>query len=245
MFNETDLQARLGSKVDLTVAPDDEMFFGEMRRYLRAGYSGLRWLQLSLAAAGAGAPRSILDLPSGHGRLMRLLRVEYPNAEIWAADLNRSAVDFCAKQFGAVPIYSDPDPAAIPIQRRFDLLWSGSLLTHLSAERCMEFLAFFRDRLEPGGVAVFSTHGARPAEWLRIDQFNYGLEPDRAARVLDQYRSSGFGYSDYSTATGYGVSLTSPGWVVDAIERTGGWRLAAFFPTAWDDHHDVWACVRD
>jgi hypothetical protein len=33
--------------------------------------------------------------------------------------------------------------------------------------------------------------------------------------------------------------------MIDAIARIGGWRLAAFFPRAWDGHHDVWACVRD
>lgn len=243
-FAESAIEHRYASAIDLTISPGDDMYHGEMRHYLRVAYSGLRYVNLSLAAAGADSPRSILDLPCGFGRMLRLFRIAFPEAEITAADLNRAAVDFCASQFGATGVYSHPDPAAIPLDRHFDLLWCGSLLTHIREARWPEFLNFFRDRLEPGGVVVFTTHGALTAEWLACGQYLYGLDAPSVAQVLAQHQSSGFGYADYAPGSDYGVSLTSAAWVFDAISRIRGWRLVAAFPRAWDDHHDVWACVR-
>lgn len=242
-FSERELAERLGSRVDVRVAPGDALYAGDMRQYLRVAYSGLRCVNLSLAAAGAGEPGSILDLPCGHGRVMRVLRLAFPAAEIWGADFDRSAVDFCASHFDATPIQAAPDPAAMAIHRSFDLIWCGSLLTQLDASRSMEFLAFLQSRLNPAGVAVFTTHGEAPVRWLEVGHFDYGLDPARAAKALAEYRSSGFGWTEHPR--GGGVSLASPAWMIDAIARIGGWRLAAFFPRAWDGHHDVWACVRD
>lgn len=243
-LSEESLAATYGSKIDLTVSPSDDMFHGSMAHYLRVAYSGLRILNLSLLAAGASGPRSILDLPCGHGRMLRLLRVAFPDAEITAADLNHDAVDFCAQQFGVTGVYSAPAAADIPIDRGFDLLWCGSLLTHLAAERWPEFLEFFHARLNPGGVAVFSTHGALTASWLRSGHYLYGLDPSVAEQVLAQHQATGFGYADYAPDSEYGVSVSSMDWVREAIARVASWRTLACFPSGWDDHHDVWACVR-
>lgn len=242
--SEKSLAAIYGSKIDLTLSPSDEMYDGDMRRYLRVAYSGLRLIHLSLLAAGASTPRSILDLPCGHGRMLRLLRVAFPDAEITASDLNHDAVDFCAGQFGVQGVYSASSTREIPIDRSFDLVWCGSLLTHLSEDRWPEFLEYFCARLNPGGVAVFTTHGSLTASWLTSGQYLYGIDRSAADRVLEGYRATGFGYADYQNGSEYGVSLSSIGWVHDAVARVAGWRLVACFPKAWDDHHDFWACVR-
>jgi len=243
-LSEAALAERYGPLVDGTISPADGMYHGSLPHYFRVAYSGLRLLKLSLLAAGAPTPGSILDLPCGHGRMLRLLRVAFPEAEITGADLDRDAVDFCAATFGAIPIYSAPKPADIPLPRSFDLLWCGSLLTHLSADRWPGFLEFFRDHMNPGGLTVFTTHGSLTAEWMRCGQYLYALQPSQAEQVLADYRAHGFGYSDYGAGSEYGVSVSAAAWVYDAIARVPGWRLAAHFPRAWDDHHDVWACVR-
>jgi SAM-dependent methyltransferase len=244
-LDEASLAERYGALVDQTISPADAMYHGSLPHYFRVGYSGLRLIHLSLTAAGAPAPRSILDLPCGHGRVLRLLRVAFPEAEITAADLDREAVDFCASRFGAVPVYSAPKPADIALPRSFDLLWCGSLMTHLSADRWHAFLELFRDHTNPGGVAVFTTHGALTAEWMRCGQYLYALQPAQVEQVLADYRARGFGYSDYGAGSEYGVSVSSPAWVHDAVAHVSGWRLVAHFPRAWDDHHDVWACLRE
>ena len=59
--------------------------------------------------------KRILDLPCGHGRVLRYLSAAFPEAEITACDIMREGVDFCASTFGAIPVYSQDDPQQIPL----------------------------------------------------------------------------------------------------------------------------------
>src|SRR5438552_19193144 len=96
----------------------------------------------------------MLDLPCGHGRVMRFLKATFPHAQLTACDLNHGAVDFCAMTFAAHPVYSELAVPSIPLRGKFDLIWCGSLLTHLRKEMCAEFVAMFQRLLESGGLAV-------------------------------------------------------------------------------------------
>jgi hypothetical protein len=64
---------------------------------------------------------------------------------------------------GALPpgrkYHSEIHPGKIPIRETFDLIWVGSLLTHLDEPLWHEFLAFHVDRLNPQGLLVLTAHG--------------------------------------------------------------------------------------
>ena len=96
-------------------------------------------------------------MPCGHGRVLRTLRAAYPQAEIVACDIDTDGVDFCAKTFDAIPVYSKENPEEIDLRRKFDLIWVGSLFTHIRDERWPEFLSFFSRVLAPGCVLIFTT----------------------------------------------------------------------------------------
>ena len=177
--------------------------------------------------------------------MLRLLKVAFPQSEFTVADLSRDAVDFCAANFDAKAVYSTPSPDQINLTRTFDLVWCGSLLTHLSADRWPGFLEFFCERLNPGGLAVFTTHGLVTADWLGTGRYLYGLQPpEEAEQLLIEYQATGFGYADYGPEGDYGISLSSTAWVCERLTQVTGWRLVAYFPRAWDSHQDVWACQR-
>jgi SAM-dependent methyltransferase len=189
----------------------------------------------------------VLDLPSGHGRVLRYLVERFPNARFTACDLDRDGVSFCAATFGARAVVSRTDLEALTLDERFDLIWCGSLVTHLDAPRIEALLRFFHRHLTPAGLLVFSAHGTQAAENLRGGKlFSYGLDPDAAAQVLRSYTSTGLGYADYDArrAPGYGVTFTTPDWIRGAFQRVGGLREVYFAETRWDSHHDVYGVVR-
>ena len=47
------------------------------------------------------APRRILDMPCGHGRVTRVLRARFPDAAITVCDIDRDGAGFASDRFGA------------------------------------------------------------------------------------------------------------------------------------------------
>jgi SAM-dependent methyltransferase len=239
-----------GRPIDHTIAGGDEMYDraalpgDAIWHYVRVGQSALRCARLGLAAAGRAAAdvRRVLDLPCGHGRVLRALAAAFPAAELHACDLNRDGVEFCARHFGAKPFYADPDPRNTTLAGPYDLIWVGSLMTHLDEARWPAFLAFFRDQLAPGGVCVLTTHGRRAVELVRTGHTGYGLADP--GRLLADYDRTGFGYAPYAGGAGYGVSLTSPAWVCRQLAAVPGVRLAVYLEHGWAGHQDAVAWAR-
>ena len=230
------------------ISPNDEMFAGDESHYFGVGQSALECVSCSLQAAQLPSKnvRRILDMPCGHGRVLRYLRAAFPEAEITACDLLRDGVDYCATTFGAIPLYSDENPAKIELERdAFHLIWVGSLLTHLDSDRWAEFLELFRRSLRPGGVLVFSAHGREAYDRTVRGTFNYGLPYWRTTAAKYTYERTGFGYGHYWNSNSYGITFSSPAWVFKQIERVSEMRMVHFCEKAWDRHHDIYACVRD
>ena len=220
------------------------MFVGDLAMYMRVAYVALRFINLALVATERPAPRRILDFPGGYGRVLRALKLAFPEAQLTAADLDRDAVDFCAGAFGADPVYSAVEPSQIQLTDKFDLIFCGSLLTHLSAERWLVFFELFYASLNPGGLLVFSTHSELAYEWLATGYHDYGLSPIAIEQLLKDYRAEGFGYVDYAPGHNYGISLSSANWVAQEAAKVSGWRLVAYWPRLWLGSHDVWVYLR-
>ena len=83
----------------------------ERQHYFDIGCEALRIVLQALLAAGHGAPTSILDYPSGSGRVTRHLAAMFPSAAITAADLYESHVAFCERTFDTLGIVTPTDIA--------------------------------------------------------------------------------------------------------------------------------------
>jgi SAM-dependent methyltransferase len=227
------------------IHPEDEMRpEGEGPEiYYRYGAAGLACIQWALQSAEfVGQPRTILDLPSGYGRVLRMTRAAYPSAEITACDLNADAVDFCAKMWDARPVISRAQPEQIELPGRYDLIWVGSLLTHLRAERWSEFLRLWTDHLEPDGVLVFTTQGQVAAGELRTGVRSFGLSSPQ--RLTCAYDHEGFGYQDYPGQQGYGLAVARPHWVCSRVQEHPMLSLVGYRERGWWGRQDVVACRR-
>lgn len=226
------------------IHPDDVMYVpnGDAH-YYGVGYSALKCVKLAMLAASKSDLNAILDFPCGHGRVLRNFKAAFPNAEITACDLDKKAVDCCAELFSAIPFYSKQKPEEIKIDRQFDLIWCGSLLTHLDSKYWLGFLKFFYEHLTKGGIVVFSVHGRYVAECFK-NGHNYGLPSHKVTSLLNDYQRQGFGYQDYDGAANYGISVSSSAWVHSHLEALPNLRKLLYLEKGWDNHHDIVACER-
>jgi SAM-dependent methyltransferase len=197
---------------------------------------------MALLSGGKQDPRTILDLPCGYGRVLRALKAAFPSAELTACDINRDGVDFCAETFGATPVYAQP-PAVVPIEGKFDLIWCGSLLTHLDADVWTEYLELFDSLLADDGVLVFTVAGRYVAELTRNGEHS-ALTEDLARGLLDDFDRQGFGYREFPGYDGYGLARALPSWVCAELEKLPRLQLLTYTERGWDRRQDVVACAR-
>jgi SAM-dependent methyltransferase len=228
------------------IATGDVMYTVDPANYFNWGPAALRCITAAIEALPKPIEiMSILDLPCGHGRVLRSLRAAFPDAAITACDILRDGVDFCARTFGATPIYSHEDPRQVDLGREFDLIWCGSLLTHVNPELWSGFFDLFESALAPGGLLVFTTHGRRQAHLIKTGELEFPrLGPERTERLLEEFDRTGFGYQNRHGQDNYGISLSAPSWVCGQLEQRSGWRLVTCTEMAWNNFQDSYACVR-
>ena len=219
---------------------------GHPDHYLAVGLSAARCIREAFGdSAKIEGVRTLLDFPSGHGRVLRWLRVMFRDADIWCGEIDARALTFCARTFGARAVTSSHDVDEIDIPGRFDLIWCGSLLTHLNADATTAFLRLFCDHLADAGLCVFTMHGRRSLEWIKSRTRSYGLSDEARNRLLLEFDARGYGHVRYAAQAEYGVSIAATRWVDAAASRAGPWTRVMFKEQGWDDHQDVYAFVRD
>ena len=152
--------------------------------YFTVGLSAIECLDAALQRAKSTTVREILDLPCGYGRVLRFLVQRFPQARITACELMPDAVRFCAETFGAVPAQSSYNLDELSFTTKSDLIWCGSLITHLDANRTRALLRFFARKLAAEGLLVFSTHGEFVAAQVTDGADFYGLNRSGIPRLI-------------------------------------------------------------
>lgn len=222
--------------VDRTLAPGDGMMTaGLEEQYFDLGRRALELIHFSSELCDKPHYPDILDLPCGHGRVLRWLRAQYDYAHITACDLDRGGVDFCASQFRANPVYSEPDLRALPFKSQFDLIWVGSLVTHLNQERWLRTLDCLVNWVRECGVVVFTTQGRTVSSLLARGRRNIAENIDKPA-LLEEYARTGFAYQRYFESTpeeDYGLALSSPEWLMRVLQRYPDVIMRAYLEEAW------------
>jgi SAM-dependent methyltransferase len=218
-------------------AEDDDMYFA-------IGCSALKAIRLAQIASGKGDFESILDMPCGHGRVLRWLRAAYPDAKLTACDLLAEGVDFCADQFQATPVYSTIAPDADLFADRYDLIFVGSLLTHVDARQWDRLIALWHRLLTPDGLLVVTTHGELVAERMRAGH-HYGYPPHAVRRMLRTYEHSGFAFlEEHPGNLDYGISIARPNWTLSRLLQQPDFRVVLASEALWACHQDVTAVVK-
>lgn len=241
-----DYRARgFSEAIDANDKENADLTDGRLAHYFQIGADAARIVTEALIAARVGAPGRILDFPSGSGRVLRHLRALFPDAEIGACDLYPAHTAFCADAFGAVPLASAVDLDRVDVGR-WDLVFCGSLLTHLPEAGVRKAVAFIARSLNEGGVAVITTEG-RATPHIQRNLFRL-IAHKRFAVAEKGFVRKGFGYVDYGSTflgrvfgrrRGYGVTLIHPAWLAGLLTAQPGIRIVAQRERAWNNHQDV------
>ena len=238
----TDDEKILIKNVSSHICYADTMYQGNAFHYLSVGLSSIRCIKEALRNSGKEAcVETILDFPCGYGRVLRFLRTMFPNSHITAAEIDKNALNFCKQTFSATPFLSKNIFNVLNLHRQFDLIWCGSLITHINDLYANELLKFFYDHLTKNGICIFTTHGKRSIEWLQNKKQSYGLPEDSQQKIIRCFQSKGYGYADYPNQSGYGISVATHQFILELASKFDGWHESLFLEHGWDNHQDVYA----
>ena len=136
--------------------------------------------------------RRILDLGTGDGRLLALVREQHPDAEAVAVDFSPAMLEAVRKRFAdiaAVSVVAHNLDHPLPRLGKFDAVISSFAIHHLVHERKRVLYAEIYDLLNSGGVFCNLEHVASPTprlhqEFLRRIGFTVETE-DPSNKLLD------------------------------------------------------------
>lgn len=114
-------------------------------------------------------PRRVLDLGSGAGRLLALVKAARPRAQFVALDFSATMLDELHRLFGADPavkIVAHDFDQPLPELGRFDAIISSFAIHHVSHERKRALYSEIFRALDPGGVFAHLEHVDSPTPEL-------------------------------------------------------------------------------
>lgn len=238
----TELYSAYSNKsVSTEIHANDVMFNTGPSHYHTVGASGVQAVLTALSLTWRDSVSKVLDLPCGHGRVARHLRVLFPNAELFYSDIDAEGADFCAKTFGGTAIHSQSDLLQVALPHNLDVIWVGSLFTHLDQHRTEAWLRYLADHLSAHGVLVSTLHGHFTERHTKL--------PDDVdeKRIRCEFAKTGFGYAPYTVykdVKDYGFSLSKPSAILDIANGIAGVR-AAYIERGWANNHDVLVLIKN
>ncbi len=227
-------QTELLRRVQRTVAAGDVIFAGyeaaQPGSYFRSAASQLAEIEALLRQhghPGLAGSRAVADFGCHYGRLTRVLRAALPHAAVYACDIDRDAVRFCADELGALPVVTGWRPDEERLPGDLDAVFSVSLLTHTPLEHWRRVLRAWARMLRPGGVAVFTFLAESHVDaWLAGAMEHYGsYSPEQRAAAVRALREEGCGFAALTSGYGgeplYGIAFCARDVVRREIAAAG------------------------
>ncbi|QNP49955.1 class I SAM-dependent methyltransferase [Diaphorobacter aerolatus] len=228
----------MGCPCEISEADDIYKFFADhpsslnpIRDYLADGWRTMSELVLLLEEVNHPLlrTRSFLEFASGHGRFTRHLVKALGADRVVVSDVVADSVSFARAAFNVNGFVSAAVPEHVQWSRQHDAVFVLSLFSHLPASTWSRWLRRIYDMVAPGGVLVFTTHGAEA-----VRRTNVPLDAE------------GFFFTASSESNAiegaeYGTAFTSQQYVENRIaEHLPGARILKFAPQHFWHHQDAW-----
>jgi SAM-dependent methyltransferase len=229
---------KLVGSVSSLISTNDQMFEGNFSHYFLCGASALNSILCSLSLANL-KPTRILDFGCGAGRVTRWIRAAFPDSKIYGYDLREIDLDFVRHNFDVITEYACINIDELQSKYSYHLIFVGSVFTHLDSKNSIKLFHKLVEWLNPKGILIFSTHGRFVSKNGSIVNKYYGLEELKWKSLKKEYEKSGYGYQDYPSQKGYGISLSSLIWWLNIINANELIKINNFGEALWDSHHDI------
>jgi 2-polyprenyl-3-methyl-5-hydroxy-6-metoxy-1,4-benzoquinol methylase len=181
--------------------------------YYRRGYSALQILA-GVCQRARLEPESILDFGCGHGSVARMLKALYPNAKLVGQDVNAEWLKWCSDTLGIETALSASPISSVQLESgQYDLIWAGSVFSHLPQDDAVHLLTQFKKALSSGGIAVISTAGKKQRGPYVPGKLSF-VSVEDAANMLKIFDEGGYGFAPYNVGAyeQWGHSLIPPDW---------------------------------
>jgi Methyltransferase domain len=177
----------------------------------------------------------LLEFASGYGCVTRHL-IKDPWFDVVSCDIHPPALEFLEKEIGVRSLASAAVPEQFTAPEKYDMVFALSFFTHMPKSSFGRWLKALFNVLEAPGYLAFTTHGYKSCLGLKvapeeIPADGYWFRADSEQKDLD-------------TAE-YGLSLTTPDYVIGEIYRTLGAPIALYRHGYWWNEHDLWVVKRE
>ena len=227
----------MGCPCEISPADDIYKFFAAhpsslnpIRDYLADGWRTMAEVVLLLEQVNYPLlkAQSLLEFASGHGRFTRHLVKAMGPQRVVVSDVVEDAVVFAREAFKVQGFVSASQPEEVAWSHQHDVVFVLSLFSHLPRATWTRWLQRIYAMVAPGGVLVFTTHGAEAVrkQGVALDSDGYFFTASSESNAIDGQE--------------YGTAFTSQAYVRARIAgHLPGARLLQFAPQHFWHHQDA------
>jgi hypothetical protein len=172
--------------------------------------------------AAAFRKLSLLEFASGYGCVSRHLGKMSDRYDLVACDIHRTAVTFLREEIGVNAVLSCADPSNFGAKGQFDVVFALSFFSHMPNRTFGAWVTALFETLADDGLLIFTTHGRIVYE----SQNQPPLEPE------GYWFTAGSEQKDLPSDE-YGITITTPFYVLDHIARCECAAVVLFQEATW------------
>jgi SAM-dependent methyltransferase len=225
------------------IAPNDWMMPSNRSPewYYERGFDALRVIAFECHRARL-APKRVLDFGCGHGAVARMLKAYFSNATIIGQDVNPEWLSWCEHNLHINTVLSAAKISDVEMPAEaFDVIWAGSVFSHIPEHSAQHLLLEFRKALTTKGIIILSSAGQLMRNAYRPGTM-HNLSDEITARMVREFDMGQYAFGAYDTSLyeDWGHSLVPCEWFFNH-SREFRMPISAFLEAGWGAVQDIYA----